>query len=33
MGWMEVTSEIQFADKDIDPFEDCHAEACYGTLV
>ena len=31
-GWYEVTSEIQFADQEIDPFEDCNDD-CRGHLV
>ncbi|CAG5086747.1 Oidioi.mRNA.OKI2018_I69.PAR.g11340.t1.cds [Oikopleura dioica] len=32
-GWWETTSEVQFADIDHDPFEDCEGINCYGTLV
>ena len=33
MGWLELTSELQFADEEYDAFPDCHGADCKGELV
>ena len=33
LGWLEFTSELQFADENPDAFEDCVGKGCKGTLI
>ena len=33
MGWLELTSELQFADEEYDAFTDCHGADCKGELI